>query len=82
MEREQVGTAWEAEPGDWIVIKSANPKAKPENPRIGKGYHYFDIVLGLGTSRQANNPSILVYFHGSISGNTIIKKVGSEFDRG
>ena len=80
MERGQIGKASDAKPGDWIEIKSARPGAKREHPRIDLGFHYFDVVRGSGKSGQLTNPSVLLAFHGSISGHTIIKKTGSDFD--
>ena len=59
------------------VIRSRNPNAKRENPKIDNGFHYFDVVVGKGVGKQPDNQPILLTFHGSIGENTIIKKVGN-----
>lgn len=80
MERGQIGKASETEQGDWIEIQSRNPNQRRENDRISRGFHLFDVVVGKKPSAQPNNPSVLLFFHGSISGNTVVKKTGSNLD--
>lgn len=77
MENDQIGKAKDTERGDWIEIRSRNPNAKKENDKIDNGFHYFDVVMAKTKTKQQNNPAVLLYFRGSIGGNTIVKKIGS-----
>lgn len=77
MERDQIGKAKELSVGDWILIRSRNPRALRESDRIPKGWHYFDVVEGI-----LGDGSIKLLVRGSIAPNTEVKKVGSETDQG
>ncbi len=77
MERGQTGKALETEVGDWIEIRSRNPNRRKESDRITKGFHFFDVVRGIGKAGQ-----VLLLFHGSIALNTTVRKTGSDTDHG
>ena len=75
LENGQTGKASDAEKGDWLLIKSRNPKAIKESERIDDGFHYFDEVVGFSPSGDR-----LLSTHGSIAPNTIVKKTASFAD--